>query len=83
MSIRDENFTEKKITERGRKREDLGKRELQWSTIYCEPPTPRISGETFRITLEIALHIYPKGLLSHNLNKFEIFVVKKYAEQFS
>ena len=27
--------------------EKLDKRELQWSTIYCDPTKPRISGETF------------------------------------
>ena len=44
----------KKIKERGRERERerepegyLGKRELQYATKYCEPPKPRISGETF------------------------------------
>ena len=38
--------------ERGTKRErecgKLDKRELQWSTIYCDPPTPQISGETLK-----------------------------------
>ena len=31
----------------------LDKREPQWSTIYCDPPSPRISGETFHCKWQV------------------------------
>ena len=42
----------KQATKRERERVYFGRRELQWATMYCDPPMPQMRGVTFHFFTE-------------------------------